>query len=74
MQRDGPTGHVGDEIRARLGISRIGGRREIRSAAPVENGLRLDLGDEAVTLTDIVPAKRLPDLLADLLRRPADQT
>ena len=49
-------------------------RREIRSAAPLENGLWLDLGDRAVILTDIVPAKRLPDLLADLLPRPADQT
>ena len=45
-------------------------RREIRSAVPVENGLWLDLGDQAVILTDIVPAKRLPDLLADLLSPP----
>jgi hypothetical protein len=48
MQRDGSTGYAGDEIRARLGISGIGGRREIDAMAGLVEGERLDAVGAAI--------------------------
>lgn len=49
-------------------------RRDIRGALPVENGLWLDLGDHAVTLTKLRPPDRLHELVAGVLPRAEDET